>query len=395
VPIIRIPFSEADREFFHAGLDEILDSGQLTSAKYTRQFEEEFAAFSGSRFAVATSSCTTALELTLRALEIENASVVVPTNTFLATAFAVIHAGNRVIFADSDPNTLCLDVADVERRLEPGTRAVVLVHIGGIITADVEALQRLCEQRDLYLIEDCAHAHGSSLAGKPAGTFGIAGAFSFFPTKVLTTGEGGMITTDDERLYERALILRNHGKDPQLGNHITELGHNFRMSELTAMLGVEQMRKAERVIAERRAIARAYDERLQDVAGVRPLPLPSTMRSTYYKYVAYLDERFERAAVKAALKDRFGVSLTGEVYEDLCHTEPVWQRYTLCGRRRSEAGGAVCEHDVCRGDVETSFPGAEFASQRQICLPLYPSLTEEDAGYVVESLKTILDEMAA
>ena len=269
VPILQIPFDQEDRRFLHEGMEDIMDSGFLTLGKWTSQFEETFAAFAGSRYCVAVSSGTAALEVILRGLGIERGSVIVPTNTFLATALAAIHAGNRVIFADSDPDTLALDVADVERRIAADTRAVILVHIGGIMSPAWEELKRLCEQRGLHLIEDCAHAHGCSIDGRHAGSLGVAGAFSFFPTKVFTTGEGGAIVTNDEEVYRRSSMIRNQGKNPELGNRISELGHNFRMSEFTALVGVQQMRKAESVLDERRRIARFYDDALVNVEGVR------------------------------------------------------------------------------------------------------------------------------
>jgi dTDP-4-amino-4,6-dideoxygalactose transaminase len=391
IPILRIPFAESDKEFLRAGLEEILHSGMLTMGKFTRQFEEKFAAFTGSKYAVAVSNGTAALEIILRALEIEGSSVIVPTNTFLATAFSVIHSGNQVIFADSDPETLCLDAADVERRITRDTRAVILVHIGGVITPAVAALQQLCRERDLYLIEDCAHAHGCTLDGKPAGTFGVAGAFSFFPTKVLTTGEGGAITTHDEGVYRRALMIRNHGKNPDMANRMSEVGHNQRMSEFTALLGVQQLHKAPELVAERRRVAQFYDTALQGVEGIRPLTLPAPLFSTYYKYIAYLDPRFERVQVKRVMKERYSVSLTGEVYAELCHTEPVWDRFTYCGRRRSN-GRVACERwPACGCDTpQKDFPGAEYISRHHICLPLYPGLTEAELTHVVDSLKETL-----
>jgi len=269
VPILQIPFDQEDRRFLHEGMEDIVDSGFLTLGKWTSRFEETFAAFAGSRYCVAVSSGTAALEVILRALRIERGSVIVPTNTFLATALAAIHAGNRVIFADSDPGTLALDVADVERRIAADTRAVILVHIGGIMSPAWEELKRLCDQRGLHLIEDCAHAHGCSIDGRHAGSLGVGGAFSFFPTKVFTTGEGGAIVTNDEEVYRRSSMIRNQGKNPELGNRISELGHNFRMSEFTALVGVQQMRKAESVLDERRRIARFYDDALVNVEGVR------------------------------------------------------------------------------------------------------------------------------
>jgi len=394
IPILRIPFAEEDKAFIETELRKIFDSGFLTMGKYTHEFEGLFSNFTGAKYAVAVSNGTAALEIILRALEIDGQDVIVPTNTFLATAFAVTHAGNRVVFADSEPASLCLDIEDVKRRITETTRAVILVHIGGVITPQIYELQHFCEERGLYLIEDCAHAHGCAIDGDKAGTLGVAGAFSFFPTKVLTTGEGGMITTNDENLYRKAMMIRNHGKNPELGNRMSEIGQNQRISELTALVGVQQMKKAPILIAERRRVARFYDERLKEIPGISALKLPENVFSTYYKYIAYLDESYDRAQVKKMLKEKYGVSLTGEVYSDLCHTEPVWENYYYCGRQRRDGYAACTRWPKCGCDQrQDGFPGAEYISRHHICLPLYPGLSDEELEYVVGSLKQTLKEL--
>ena len=393
VPILRIPFSEEDVGFITQGLGNILSSGFLTMGKYTSQFEEMFAEFTGARFAISCNSGTSALELILRGLGVEGRSVIVPTNTFLATTFSVMQSGNKVVFADSEPETLCLDVADVERRITDDTTAVILVHIGGVIPPAVYELKRLCQEKDIYLIEDCAHAHGCAIDGQQAGTLGIAGAFSFFPTKVLTTGEGGMVTTDDEQLAQRIQMIRNHGKNPELGNRMSEVGYNCRISEITALLGVQQMRKAQVIVKERRKVAAYYDEKLKGVPGLRPLILPENVFSTYYKYIAYLDPNVNRNRIKKTLKEHYGISLTGEVYADLCHTEPVWERFTYCGVQVEENYAACHRWPSCGCDqVQSGFPGAEYISQHHICLPLYPGLNEAELEHIVTSLRTVLTE---
>jgi dTDP-4-amino-4,6-dideoxygalactose transaminase len=391
IPILRIPFTSDDLAFVSDKICEVLASGLLAQGRYTAEFEQDFAAFCGAKYCVAVNSGTTALEVVLRALGIRDASVIVPTNTFLATALAVLHAGNRVIFADCDPETFSLSIKDVKARLAADTKAIILVHIGGIITPQIDELKRLCEERQIHLIEDCAHAHGCSIDGNPAGTLGVAGAFSFFPTKVLTTGEGGMISTNDEELYQRALIIRNQGKDPALGNRISEVGHNFRISEMTAVLGVQQMRRAKEVVESRRRIARFYDKALANVRGLRSVPIASNVRSTYYKYIAYLDEGIDRSEVKRLLKDKYEVSLTGEVYAAMCHSEPVWHRYTYCGRKRS-GGEEYCSQWPTCGCQESlgEYPGAEYLASRHICLPVYPGLAAAELEYVVDSLEQVL-----
>jgi len=394
VPILRIPFDEQDRRFLGDGLMEIVSSGSLAMGKFTNQFEEMFSQFIGARYAVSCSSGTSALEIIIRALGIEGKSIIVPTNTFLATAFAVMNARNKVIFADSDPETLCLDVKDVERRIQEDTAAVLVVHIGGVITPAIYELQELCRSKNIYLIEDCAHAHGCKINGSSAGTLGIAGGFSFFPTKVLVTGEGGMITTNDEELAKRARMIRNHGKNPAQKNRMSELGYNYRITEMAALMGVQQMGKAEKLIADRRRCAAFYDRALQDIPGIRPLKLPENLFSTYYKYVAYLDEALDRNEVKTKLKEEFSVSLTGEVYADLCHTEPVWQRFTYCGASRNNGSAECKQWPGCGCDsAMSSFPGSEYISKRHVCLPVYPGLADEELRHVTTSLRRVIEKV--
>ena len=394
IPILRIPFSDEDIQALNEDWAHVLRSGFLTQGTYTSRFEELFCQFTGAKYAVATNSGTSALEVIIRSLDIEGKSIIVPTNTFLASALAVAHAGNRVVFADSDPDTLGLDPEDVLRKIDSDTAAVMAVHIGGIISPAIADLRDLCDQRSLYLIEDCAHAHGSTLNGRHAGLLGIAGGFSFFPTKDLTTGEGGIVVTNDEGLYQNAMMIRNQGKNPSLGNHISELGHNWRMSEITAVLGVQQMRNASKILAERRGIARYYDQALQEFPGFRPLPLPPNTTSSYYKYIGYLDPGYQRGEVKRVMRENYGVSLPGEVYADLCHDEPIWDNFTYCGKRRNDNGQVQCVRWPACGCRESheEFPGAQYLSMRHLCLPMYPGLAEDELAHVVESLDRTLHE---
>jgi len=369
IPPARIYFPEEDRGEILENIDGILKSGQLTLGKYTKEFEKKFAEYVGTKYAVAVNSGTSALEIILRALDIEGSSVIVPTNTFFATPASVIHAGGKVIFTDVTDN-LCMDPKSLQQNIQKDTKAVIIVHIGGLIPPQIEETQQICQEYGLILIEDVAHAQGSTLNGEKAGTFGIAAAFSFYPTKVMTSGEGGMITTDDENIYQRALVFRDQGKAGFLGNIHTEMGYNWRMSEIHAAIGLSQFARLEEFIADRRKVAQFYDKELTKVDSVSLLKIPPEAKSNYYKYVAIPKDGIDRAALKKKLKEKYGVSLSGEVYELPCHLQPIFK--DSYGFKGGE------------------FPIAEGLCQRHICLPIFARMTEEEARYVVNSLKEVL-----
>jgi dTDP-4-amino-4,6-dideoxygalactose transaminase len=226
-------FSLADIDFITTELRRLLESRNfLTLGQYGEQFERAFATYHGAPYAVSTNNGTAALEIILRALGVAGGEVIVPANTFAATAFAAIHSGARPVFADILPD-MTLDPADTLKRLTPRTRAVISVHIGGLISPATLELAELCRAHKIFLVEDAAHAHGSALDGKSAGTFGIAASFSFFSTKVMTTGEGGMILTADEDICRKARTLRDQGK-VNGANYHEIIGYNWRASSAMA-----------------------------------------------------------------------------------------------------------------------------------------------------------------
>ena len=366
VPPAKIHIPEEDRRQILQSIDECLASGQLTLGKHGAAFEEAFARTAGTTHAIATSSGTSALEIIFRAIEVAGGEVIVPANTFFATPAAVIHAGGTVRFAECDPQTFSVDVDHVRSLIGARTRAVVVVHIGGIITPRIGELQKICDDARIPLIEDAAHAHGSSLSGRPAGSFGLAAAFSFYPTKVITSGEGGMIATNDERIDERARAYRDQGKAGFTSNFHTLLGNNWRLSEPHAIIGRSQLARLPEFIAARQRIAAIYDGAL-DGTGISPLGIPDESSCNYYKYIAMLPTGIDRARLKKTLRERFDVGLSGEVYEAPCHLQPVFGP--------QDAGTLPVVEEVCA---------------RHICLPVSAVMTDDDARYVVESLGSVL-----
>jgi perosamine synthetase len=372
IPAARIVIPEEDRRQILARIDEALRTGALTLGQNGQAFETSFARVVGVPFAVAVQSGTSALEIVLRSLGVEGREVVVPTNTFFATPAAVIHSGGRPRFADVEPATMGLSVETVAAAVSPETIAVIAVHIAGTVSPETPKIAAFCRDRGLFLVEDAAHAHASTLAGRMAGTFGTAAAFSFYPTKVITAGEGGIIVTDNEAIYRQALQYRDQGKEGFLTNFHVRLGYNWRLSELHAAVGLSQLGRLEEFVAERRRIARAYTRRLAGVVGIAPLVPPDRSRPNFYKYVALLNRGVNRLALKRTLKERFQVSLSGEVYETPCHRQPVFKQW---------ASGA--------------FPVAEDVCARHVCLPIYPGMTEAEIEYVGSALQETLSERTA
>ena len=363
VPAARIVFSAEDRRAVLALVDESLRTGSLTLGPHTRRFEDAFAARHDAAHAVAVSSGTSALEIILRAIGVEGRDVVVPTNTFFASAAAVVHAGGTPRLADVSAATLALSAETVEAALSPATAAVMLVHIGGLITPEVDAIRALCDDRGVLLIEDAAHAHGASHQGRPAGSFGHAAAFSFYPTKVLTSGEGGMIVTADESLRDEAVIYRDQGKAGFLGGDHVRLGSAWRMSELHAAVGVVHLGRLDTAIATRQAVAERYDKALIGSGLCEPLAIPDGSITNYYKYVALLEPGIDRAALRLDLRERTGVSLSGEVYALPLHRQPVFANLA--------AGPFPVADDVCN---------------RHVCLPIHSDMTDDEADHVIDSL---------
>jgi dTDP-4-amino-4,6-dideoxygalactose transaminase len=373
VPPVKPYFLEEDIEQIKIDVEKILQSGMLTLHTYTKEFENQFAKICHVKHAVAVNSGTSALEIALRTIKVKaEDEVLVPTNTFSATAAAVIFAGAKPKLTDINPNSLCIDVENIQKNITSKTKGVIVVHIGGLICPEIEEIRELCREKKLFVIEDAAHAQGSTINKKPAGSLSDAGCFSFYPTKVMTTGEGGMITTDNDKIAEKAKILRDQGKENFNSNIIIELGYNWRLPEISAAIGLTQLKRLPEIIKKRNKIAKYYDKELSKINGIKPLKTPSNILNNYYKYVALLDDGIDREKLKEKLRDK-GVRCSGEVYWPPLHLQPVYKRLL--------------------GTKEGDFPQAEDACKRMICLPIYAQMTPEDAQFVVEKLRETLPEM--
>ncbi len=339
-----------------------LTSGILIDGPNTSKFEQEFAQYVGVKHAIAVNSGTSALEILLRIYGVEGKEVIVPTNTFVATPTAVLFSGGKPVFADIREDTLCLDPMDIEKRITPKTEGVIIVHLAGLIPPELKEIKQICTKHNLFLIEDAAHAHGATIDGQKAGSLCDGGAFSFYPTKVMTTGQGGMITTNDSDIDAKARSMRNHGLDSQ--RIMIMLGDNWCLSEITAALGRYQLANLESFLEKRIAVAKVYDALLKDNKSAFPIKAPDNVRHSYYKYPVRL-RGVEKDPIISVLKSEFGID-TCSLYYPPCHLHP-WYKDNM-------------------GTREGDLPVSEKVLKEVLCLPIHLGITEDTAKYVVESL---------
>lgn len=369
IPALKVIFSDVERKQILERIDQSLQSGFLSQGHNVQEFEERFASYIKVRHAVAVNSGSSAIEIVMRALKVEGKQVIVPTNTFLATATGVLLAGGDIRLADIDPTTFSPSLYEIQQRVTSRTIGVILTHIGGIISPEILAIRSWCDQQGLWLFEDAAHAHGSRLGERNAGAFGIAGGYSFFATKVMTCGEGGMIVTDNDELAEFSRLYRNHGKPNPWVSYHTHMGSNHRMNDIMAAIALSQFAHLDDTIAARAHVAKIYTTLLESyIPDLKPV-LPTDC-SSWYKYIVLLPEEIDRSSFKQYMKEH-GVDLPGGVYEIPLHQQPVFQ-------------------ELISTD---SFANADDVCRRHICLPIYPSLTDEEIKKIVvmlaEALKNI------
>lgn len=357
---------------------EPLMSGWLTQGPKVAQFEKAFAGRHQVKHALAATSCTTALHLILAAMEIgPGDEVIVPAFTWVATANVVLYCGATPVFVDVDRNTCNLDPSGLAEKITPRTRAIIAVHLFGLC-ADIDAIRKVAP--NIPIIEDAACAAGSAYKGKPAGTLGLAAAFSFHPRKSITTGEGGMATTNDDALAAKIDMLRNHGASiseeqrhngprPYLLAEFNLLGYNYRMTDLQGAVGLVQLGKLDQFIDERQKWADYYREALSGIEWLRCPEIPEGYRTGWQAYVCYLDESkapMARNKIMEHLQEK-GIS-----------TRPGTHAVHMLGLYRDRFGFKPDD-----------FPGARDCDGHTMAIPLHNRMTPEDYRYVVDTLRTI------
>ena len=278
-----IPFDEECRKRYYELLDQVFDSNMWSDGKMLREFEEKFSQFCRVE-SRGVSSGGTGLLTILDYIDVRGKDVIVPANTFWATTQSVKKAGGNPVYADCDRRDLCLSLDTVKKAITDNTKAVVIVHIGGHIAFEINEIAEYCKEKNIYLIEDCAHAHGATWNGRSAGSWGFAGSYSFYATKTIPLGEGGMVVSKDKGFLDFVVKYRNYGKEVIDGKVTYPLrtGFNYRVNEMTAALGIVQMEQAERILSWKRELAAKYDEIFEN--RVR---FPEGMVSGFYKYIVF------------------------------------------------------------------------------------------------------------
>ncbi len=373
IPIARPSMTEDEVR----AVTEVLKSGQLAQGPRVEEFERAFAEVAGTEHCVATSSGTTALHLAYEALGAD--LVLCPAFTFIATASAALHAGADVAFIDIDPETYCMNPEHLEEtlkalrpRLKDVTIVVAPVHLYGH-PADMDAINEVAEEHDALVVEDAAQAHGARYKGRPVGSLGHAACFSFYPTKNMTTGEGGAVTTDDEDLAELVAALRSHGEVERY--HHAEIGYNFRMTDIAAAIGLAQLRRLDEFNEARRRNARYYLKELSDLEPYIRLPVEKPWAEhVYHQFTIRVDEK-----ELGVDRDTFAEALRAEGVECAVHYPvPLHEQPAL----------------AARGAANVSLPESEKAAREVLSIPVHPGLTEEDLEDVVRALEKVVTGLA-
>lgn len=380
IPHSRPAIDESDIQ----SVAEVLRSGWLTTGPKVAEFERAFAAYIGSRFAVAVNSGTAALDLAVSSLQLQDGEIITTPFSFVATTNAIVFNRLQPVFVDIERETLNIDQKKVRAAITPRTKAILSVDYGGQ-PGNLEELQKIAEEHNLYFIEDAAHALGAEYGGKRIGTFADLTTFSFHPVKNITTGEGGMITTDNEELYQRLLLLRNHGLDKQ-DHHLGEswaynqlfLGRNYRLTDFQCALGISQLSKIGELNKRRAEIAQQYKEGLN---GLPEISFPAQVqgrKNSWHLFIVLAPDSTEGRYRNALFLELQHRGIQGNV-----HYIPIY-RFDFYKQYGFRAG---------------DFPVAEEMFRRVITLPLYPGLREEEVSSVItaigDSLKNISAEVSA
>lgn len=343
---------------------EVLKSGMIAQGPKVAEFEEKFAAWIGTKYAIATNSGTSALHVALLAAGIGKGDEVITTPfTFIATGNSIVYTGATPVFADIDLKTYTIDPDSIEALISDKTKAILPVQLYGQ-SADMDRINEIADKHGLKVIEDAAQAHGAMYKGKNVGALGDAGCFSFYPTKNMTTSEGGIITTDDEELAKRARMFRTHGSSIKYTHD--EIGYNFRMTDISAAIGLAQLNSIDEFNDKRIANAEYLNEGLKDVDGVLTPYSNDDLKHVYHQYTIFIEKGKRDDWVNFLTEKGIG---TGVHYPIPLYNQPIYKKLGIEGNAQN----------------------AELAANHVISLPVHPSLTHKDLDLVIDAVKQASD----
>jgi perosamine synthetase len=354
-------------------LSECIQSGWISSeGPYVKSFENEFSTLVGRKYGIAVSNGSSALDAAVKAIGIRTGDeVIMPAFTIISCAAAIVRCGGMPVLVDADPYTWNMNTSDVEKKITKNTKAIMAVHIYGL-PIDLDPLINIANKYHLLIIEDAAESHGQTYKGKPCGSFGDISTFSFYPNKVITTGEGGMIVTNDEILAEHCRSLRNLCFDKERRYIHEDLGWNLRMTNLQASIGMAQLERYNEFILRKRQIGKKYYQLLNEVPGIQlPVTNTSYAENIYWVYGIVLEDILNMNAMEFMYKLQAKNIQTRHFFYPM-HLQPVFTKMGLF----------VGEH----------FPISEKLSERGFYLPSGLGLSDEDIEYVTECIKEVIND---
>ena len=346
-------------------IKQVIASGNLKQGQLVENFEDLFKEFVGSKFAYATVNGTSALHLAYLSIIKKGDEVIIPDFTFFATASMIHYCGAKPVFADIDAETFTVDPENVKEKISYKTRAIVPVHLFGN-SANINALQDISQDHDLSLIHDSAQAHGTKYNGKDIGSIGDLSCYSFYPSKTITTGEGGMVTTNDPELNKKGRLLRSHGEDVRY-HHIL-FGFNYRLNEIQAALGINQMKQIKKILERRKIIGKYLKDEITKIPGLLPQKTTPKASHSYSYFSLTLDPEYFKCN-----RDEFMKALQAENIECAVHYPTPLTKQPIIRE--------ICNPDICQV--------SEDVGNRIFSLPIYPDLTHENMELIVKAINKV------
>jgi len=371
IPSSQPVFPPEDIPSILTEIGEVLRSGQFRNGKNVKAFEAQVAQYIHVREAVAFDSDSSAYETALRFFEVQGREVVVCTNSFISVPNSVVFAGGKVVFADINPDTLSMDPNSLEQNLSANTCGVIVTHIAGFPNPALQQIQKICKAHNLFLIEDATHAIGATVHDKKVGSLGDAAVFAFTPTKVITTGEGGMLVSNNAELCEFATRYRFYGSGQGKTNFV-DVGRHMVLPEISALLGLSQLNRLDKFITRRNQIAEVYDEAFAKNGAVKAVTCPTDCRCSYYKYPLILSAKINPQQFIKTLLDVYGIE-TGSIFYPPCHMQTVYR----------------CQDAILHGHLME----AEDVLSRTVALPMHVALSADEVAFIAEKVGFLTDKL--